>query len=468
MIDRPDGFGNLKNAHFIGVGGIGMSGLAELFLQRGIQVTGSDLQTSELITRLESLGARVSVGHSPQNLGRAELVVYSAAVASNNPEMIAAHERGILTVSRADVLGGLARGSEAIAIAGAHGKTTTTAMVGAVLEAAGLDPTIVIGGVLPATQSNVRIGGSQWMVVEADEYDRSFLTMAPSLAVLTSIDADHMEYYGSLGAIEEAFLTFLHLVPFDHPLITCADDPGVRRISHQLRRRQVTYGFANDADIRGVDVVLDGLSASATVCVNGRSQGILRLNRPGRYHIQNALAALAVASTLELSVEIAIEALGVFAGVKRRFEFIGERAGVQVFDDYAHHPNEIRATLSVVPLLKGKRLIVVFQPHLYTRTRDFADEFGRAFADAPFYRAIVTDVYPSREQPIPGVTGELIVKAAQTHGASHVDYVPDKRHVAETIRRDLRPGDMVLTMGAGDIDKVGGQLLEVLGDEGAA
>lgn len=468
MIDQVSEFQKVRNAHFIGVGGIGMSGLAEIFLQKGIQVTGSDVQASALTHRLESLGARVTLGHSSQNVGNVELVVYSAAVGPGNPEMIAARERGILTVTRADVLGALVRKSEAIAIAGAHGKTTTTAMVGAVLEAGGLDPTIVVGGVLPATHSNVRIGSSRWMVVEADEYDRSFLTMAPSLAVLTSVDADHLEYYHSLDAIDDAFLTFLHLVPFDHPLLVCADDPGVRRISPRLRRRLITYGFAPDADIRGENIILDGLSASATVRIHGRSQGTLQLNRPGRYHLQNALGALAVAAALDLPLGRSIEALGQFAGVKRRFEFIGECNGVQIFDDYAHHPNEIRATLSVIPFLKDKRLIVVFQPHLFTRTRDLVDEFGRAFAEVPLYRAIVTDVYPAREQPIPGVTGELIVNAARKHGASHMVYVPDTHVVPEMIRRDLRPGDMVLTMGAGDIDKTGALLLAILADTGAA
>jgi UDP-N-acetylmuramate--alanine ligase len=455
-------FPGIRRVHFIGIGGIGMSGLAEILLHHGTAVSGSDLHPSPLTDRLAGLGARIFAGHRPEHIGTADVVVYSAAVSSENPELRAARDRGVLAVTRADLLGALVRGHQSIAVAGTHGKTTTTAMIGVTLTAAGVDPTLVIGGVLPALGSNVRVGRGDWMVVEADEYDRSFHTLAPTTAVLTSIDADHLEYYGSLEAIDRAFLTFAHLVPFDRPLAVCADDPGIQRVRLRLRRRLLTYGFSPEAAFRAVDVALEGLSSSATLVIRGQRAGVLRLQRPGRHHILNALAAVAVADMLDIPPAAALDALAGFTGVQRRFEIKGECQGVTVIDDYAHHPAEIQATLSGLSGLPDRRIIAVFQPHLYTRTRDLAAEFGRVLAESRVHRCIVTDVYPSREAPIPGISGEIIVQAARTCGGRHVEYIADRHGVPAALAGGLQPGDILLTMGAGDIYETGERVLREL------
>lgn len=454
-----------RHAHFIGIGGIGMSALAELMLGYGYKVSGSDLRGTPLTDRLHGLGASVFQGHDPANMEGADLIVYSAAIPGDNPELASARRLGRRTVTRAELLGMLTRGTQGIAVAGTHGKTSTSAMIVKVLAAAGLDPTAVIGGIMTENGSNVRRGNGPWMVVEGDEYDRSFHALAPAAAVITSVDADHMEYYGSQGAIDEAFTVFAHLVPGDGPLIVCADDPGIGRIRSGLRRRLVTYGLSAQACIRADRVESKGWSISAEVYVRDVPAGRLVLPQPGECNLSNALAAIAVADDLGLPVERAMAALAEYRGLRRRFEVLGSIGGVTVVDDYAHHPVEIEAALRAVSNAGARRMFVVFQPHLYSRTRDLRREFGRVLGRFPACRTIVTDVYPSRETPRDGVTGEMIVRDASAFGGN-VSYIPDKDRVAAALVDDLEHGDLVLTLGAGDVGEVGSEVCELLRKSG--
>ncbi len=474
MTDRTEGTGRYdrhgpemtcRHAHFIGIGGIGMSALAELMLGYGCKVSGSDLRGTQLTERLQGLGAYVFQGHEPDNAEGADLIVYSSAIPGDNPELAEARRLGRRTVSRAELLGTLMRGTQGIAVAGTHGKTSTSAMIVKVLAAAGLDPTAVIGGIMTENGSNIRRGKGFWMVVEADEYDRSFHMLTPAVAVITSVDADHMEYYGSQEAIDEAFTVFAHLVPEDGPLFVCADDPGIRRIRSGLRRRLVTYGLSADACVRADRVESKGWSVSAEVYVRDVPAGRLVLPQPGECNLSNALAAIAVADYLELPVKRTMAALAEFRGLSRRFEVLGSIRGVTVVDDYAHHPAEIEAALRAVSSAGARRLFVVFQPHLYSRTRNLRREFGRVLGRSPAYRTIVTDVYASRETPRDGVTGEMIVHDASAFGGN-VAYIPDKDRVAAALVDDLEHGDLVLTLGAGDIGEVGSQVCDLLRKSG--
>lgn len=454
-----------RHAHFIGIGGIGMSAMAELMLGYGYKVSGSDLRGTQLTDRLRGLGASVFQGHDPDNTVGADLIVYSSAIPGDNPELAAARRLGRRTVTRAELLGTLMGGTQGIAVAGTHGKTSTSAMIVRVLAAAGLDPTAVIGGIMIENGSNVRRGNGPWMVVEADEYDRSFHALTPAAAVITSVDADHMEYFGSQEAIDEAFTVFSHLLPEDGPLFVCADDPGIRRIRPELRCRLVTYGFSADACIRADRVESKGWSVSADVYMRGAPAGRLVLPQPGECNLSNAMAAIAVADDLDIPVERTIAALAEYRGLSRRFEVLGTISGVAVVDDYAHHPVEIEAALRAVSNAGVRRMFVVFQPHLYSRTRNLRREFGRVLGRFPAYRTIVTDVYPSRETPWEGVTGEMIVDDANAFGGN-VAYIPDKDRVAAALVDDLEHGDLVLTLGAGDIGEVGSHVCELLRKRG--
>ena len=465
MTERHEPLNGCRHVHFIGIGGIGMSGMGELMLEYGYEVSGSDLRLTSLTERLSGLGATIYDGHSPDNVAGADLIIYSSAIPADNPELSAARRQGLLSITRADLLGTLARGTQGIAVAGTHGKTSTSAMIVKVLADSGLDPTAAIGGIMTETGSNVRRGNGPWMVVEADEYDRSFHALAPMTAVITSIDADHMECYGSQDAIDEAFVTFAHLVPVDRPAIVCADDPGVRRISPSMRRRLITYGQARDASIRAEGVVSQGWSISADVHVRDVPAGRLTLPQPGVCNLLNALAAIGVADHLEIPVERTLAALAGYRGLKRRFEVMGEVDGIRVVDDYAHHPVEIEAALLALSNAGSRRIFVIFQPHLYSRTRILAGDFGRVLGRSTVYRTVVTDVFPSREKPSGDVSGDLIVQASRASGGN-IEYIPDKNQVADAIVDDLEVGDMVLTLGAGDIDTVGRQILRMLREPG--
>lgn len=446
-----------RHVHFTGIGGIGMSGLGEILVRLGYTVSGSDMKMTPLTERLKALGVKIHAGHQESHVHGADLLVYSAAVGADNPERIAAVKQGINMVSRADLLGGIFRKYRGIAVAGTHGKTTTSAMISKMLIDAQMDPTLAIGGIMPELHSNVRLGQGDWMIAEADEYDRSFHTLSPELSVITSLDADHLEYYKTEDAVDEAFLTFIHMSPFDKPIIVCADDPGVNHILPDIRRRKITYGTVGGARIKADELSLSVDSASAKIIIEDTPVGDLRIQRPGKYHMLNALAAIAVAVELEIPMETALKSLADFKGIERRFEVKGVHRGVTVIDDYAHHPTEIQAVLDGIT--ESGRVTLIFQPHLYSRTRDLARQFGQALSHPHIERCIVTDIFPSREAPICGVTSELLVRAGAEAGGQ-IEYVPDMYEAVSSAASTLRTGDILMTMGAGDIYLAGEKFMD--------
>lgn len=453
-------FLRLRRLHFVGAGGVGMSGIAEILLQATpLEISGCDLARSEGTDRLERLGARIAAGHDPAHVENADLLVISSAVAESNPEVAAARARGIPVIRRAEMLGEIMRLKQGVAIAGTHGKTTTTSLTGMVLTEAGFDPTIVVGGQVRILGTNARLGKGDYLVAEADEFDRSFLELTPVVAVITNIEADHLDTYKNLGEIHDAFAAFANRVPFFGAVIACADDPGVREVLPRIKRRVVTYGESAEASLSARAVRLEASATTFEVwdAAQGRL-GAVCLRLPGRHNVANALAAVAAGRELLVPFETIARALSAFTGVVRRFELKGEREGVLVVDDYAHHPTEIRATLAAArQVYPDRRIVALFQPHLFSRTRDFTREFGAALAAADMN--IVMDVYPSREAPIPGVTGALVAEAARRAGQGRVVYSPEKKEVVDTLERTLAPGDLLLTLGAGDVVKFGEEYL---------
>lgn len=453
-------FLRLRRIHFVGAGGVGMSGIAEILLQATpLEISGCDLVSSDATARLERLGARIAVGHDPSHVESADLVVISSAVAESNAEVAAARARGIPVIRRAEMLGEIMRLKQGVAVAGTHGKTTTTSLTGMVLTEAGFDPTIVVGGQVHILGTNARLGRGDYLVAEADEYDRSFLELTPVVAVITNIEADHLDTYRDLSDIRDAFAAFANRVPFFGAVVACADDPGVREILPRIKRRVVTYGESSEARLVARDVRLEGSCTTFEVwdAEQGRL-GPVRLRLPGRHNVWNALAAVAAGRELLIPFDTIARALAAFTGVVRRFEVKGERSGVLVVDDYAHHPTEIRATLSAArQVYPDRRLVALFQPHLFSRTRDFTEDFGRALAAADVN--IVMDVYPSREAPIPGVTGEIVADAARRAGNSNVIYTHEKKGVVDTLEATLTSGDVLVTLGAGDVVKFGEEYL---------
>jgi UDP-N-acetylmuramate--alanine ligase len=437
-----------------------MSGIAEILLQATpLEISGCDLASSDATARLERLGAKIAAGHDPTHVENADLVVISSAVGESNTEVAAARAKGIPVIRRAEMLGEIMRLKQGVAVAGTHGKTTTTSLTGMVLTEAGFDPTIVVGGQVHILGTNARLGRGDYLVAEADEYDRSFLELTPVVAVITNIEADHLDTYRDLSDIRDAFTAFANRVPFFGAVVACADDPGVREILPRIKRRVVTYGESPDAGLMARDVRLEAGATEFEVwdAAQGRL-GAVRLRLPGRHNVWNALAAIAAGRELLIPFETIARALSAFTGVVRRFELKGERSGVLVVDDYAHHPTEIRATLSAArQVYPDRRLVALFQPHLFSRTRDFTDDFGRALAAADVN--IVMDVYPSREQPIPGVTGEIVADAARRAGHGSVIYAHEKKGVVDTLERTLTAGDLLVTLGAGDVVKFGEEYL---------
>jgi UDP-N-acetylmuramate--alanine ligase len=453
-------FTDLSRIHFVGIGGAGMSGIAEILLEYELEVSGCDQASSEATDRLRHLGAAVSLGHSADHLENVELVVISSAVADANPEVQEARRRGIPVVRRAEMLGELMRLKYGIAVAGTHGKTTTTSLVGTVLTEAALDPTVIVGGRLRLSGTGARLGRSQYLVAEADEFDRSFLRLTPVIAVVTTIDRDHLDTYRDLDEIADAFVTFASRVPFFGRVIVCLDDPQVRHILPRLAdRRIVTYGFSPQAELSAVDVVAHPWGSRFSVrSLRGGLLGDIDLPIPGRHNVLNALAAVGVGLTLRIGWEAIAAAIAGFKGVHRRFEIMGTWRGATVVDDYAHHPTEVAATLDAARQTFPKaRVHAVFQPHLFSRTRDLALEFGNALLGAD--RAVVTDVYPSREAPLPGVDGGLVVEAARRSGHRNVEYCPDWHDAPALLAADLAAGDVVLTLGAGDVNRLASQLV---------
>ena len=452
----------VKHIHFVGIGGIGMSGIAEVLLNLGYAVSGSDQSDSDITFRLASLGAGIFQGHHASNLGKADVVVTSTAIKPYNPEVIAAHERGIPVIPRAEMLAELLKMKFSIAVSGMHGKTTTTSMIATVLANGGLDPTLVIGGKLGSIGSNARLGNGEVIVAEADESDGSFLKLSPSMAVITNIDREHLDYYPDIAAIKEAFLQFANIVPFYGSTILCLDDSHVREILPQIKRRVISYGISETgADYRAADIRFAGQVTRFNLFYRGGALGEVVLNVPGLFNVYNALATIAVARELDLSFPAIASGMAAYAGVHRRLEVKGSAGGLTVVDDYGHHPTEIRATLAAARQVWKERLIVVFQPHRYTRTRALFDEFMTAFSDADIL--VVTDIYAASEAEIAGVHASKLCDGIRKAGHPEALYIPDFDDIVEYIESIMKPNDTLITQGAGSVWKVGEALLKKVG-----
>lgn len=446
-------FTNLAAVHFIGIGGAGMSGIAEVLLDYNLEVSGCDQSMSETTERLAKLGAPVYQGHSAEHVERVDLVVISSAVSRDNPEVVAARQNNITVVRRAEMLGELMRLKYGVAVAGTHGKTTTTSLIGTVLTEAGLDPTVIVGGRLRVSGTGARLGKSEYLVAEADEYDRSFLRLQPILAVVTSIDEDHLDTYANLDEIRKAFVTFAGKVPFFGQAILCLDDTNIQELLPQLKQehRVVTYGLSPQADLRATEFESTPAGSRFQVVDSRQGKmGTIELPMPGLHNVRNSLAAIVVGQAMGVPFVSIARALAGFSGVHRRFETRGVWRGATVIDDYAHHPTEVTATLEAArQAFPGAVIHAIFQPHLFSRTRHLALEFGRSLLGAD--KAVVTDIYPSREQPEPGVTSDLVVEAARQSGHRDVRSCADWREVPPMLAADVQEGDVILTLGAGDI-----------------
>jgi UDP-N-acetylmuramate--alanine ligase len=456
-------FSSIKKIHFVGIGGIGMSGIAEILLDQGFAVSGSDRALGEVTERLQQLGAVITEGHRAENVApNVDALVYSSAVPTDNPELLEAQRRKIPIIRRAEMLAEVMRLKYGIGIAGTHGKTTTTSMVSLVLMEGGLDPTVIVGGKLNGLGgTNARLGHGDFIVVEADEFDRSFLSITPTVAVLTTLETDHLDCYRDLEDIKGAFVQFANKVPFYGFIVLCLDEPALQDIMPQLSRKKIiTYGLNPQADLQAWGIRPHNNTTTFTLVKNSRELGEVTLQIPGNHNVQNALAALAVGLELGVSFEKVKAGIEKFSGVYRRWEKKGEAGSITLYDDYAHHPTECRATLSGVKAGWRRRVVCVFQPHLYSRTRDFYEDFGKAFLLADVL--IVTDVYPAREEPIQGITGELIANAAKQFGHKETHYVPEKKNVPAELKKIVKDNDIVITMGAGDIWKYGEEFLRLM------
>ncbi|MDP9148927.1 MAG: UDP-N-acetylmuramate--L-alanine ligase [Myxococcota bacterium] len=450
--------GRVRHVHFVGIGGIGMSGLAEILRTLEFDVSGSDLKPNENTRRLEGLGVHVFLGHVHDNVTGADVVVYSSAIDSNNPEIARARALEIPIISRAEMLAELMRVRYAVTIAGSHGKTTTTSLVATVLRAAGLDPTVVVGGKVNALGSNARLGEGDLFVAEADESDGSFLKLTPTIAVVTNIDAEHLDHYGTHEAVKEAFVQHVNRVPFYGLCVLCVDNPSVQEILPRIERRHMTYGVSRQADYRAKNARYAGLATHFEVIRRNEPLGEFVVHMPGAHNVLNALAAIAVADELEVPLDVTREAVAGFHGVQRRFTVVGQpvcsrrgkQGDVMIIDDYGHHPAEIEATLDAAQRGFDRRVVVAFQPHRYTRTKLLFDEFTRAFNKADVL--LVTDVYPAGEAPIAGATGHALAEAIRAHGHRAVSFIADKRQVARALLSVVEPGDIVIALGAGDIN----------------
>jgi UDP-N-acetylmuramate--alanine ligase len=462
-------FAKIQQIHFVGIGGIGMSGIAEVLLNLGYKVSGSDLKNSSVTQRLAGLGAVIFEGHRAENIAGAEVVVTSSAIAPENPEVLEAHTLHVPVIQRAEMLAELMRLKYGIAIAGMHGKTTTTSMVAAVLAGGGLDPTVVVGGRVDAMGSNARLGKSQYLVAEADESDRSFLKLSPILSVVTNIDREHMDCYRNMRDVKNTFLEFMDRVPFYGMVVACNDDPLLRKLLPDVQRRTVTYGTKPGSDFF---IELDNGSTSASLRVEGqplsrfrvayrkKDLGEFTLHVPGVHNVLNATAAIAVGIGLDVEVEAIRAALDRFRGVDRRFQLRGRAAGVSVIDDYGHHPTEIRATLAAARQCGFRKVHVVFQPHRYTRTRDLMEEFTGAFADAD--SLFVLDIYAASEKPIEGVSGEALAETIREKSGLDTQYVSSFAEAVSSVSMVAQDGDMILTLGAGSVSQLGQMILEKL------
>ncbi|MFZ0820387.1 MAG: UDP-N-acetylmuramate--L-alanine ligase [Candidatus Acidiferrales bacterium] len=454
-------FHNFKRIHMVGIGGIGMSGIAEVLLTLGYAVSGSDTKLSGITDRLANLGAKIYEGHRAENVAGAHVIVVSSAVRRDNPELLEAHKLKIPVIPRAEMLAELMRLKYGIAVAGAHGKTTTTSMVAAILAAAGLDPTFVVGGRVNAAGTTARLGRGDYMVVEADESDRTFLLLAPVVAVVTTIDREHLDHYASLDEIQGAFTQFVNRVPFYGAAILCLDEPNVQAILPNVSRPVISYGTSGQADLVISDIGHTGLESDFRLTYRGEDLGMFHLPAPpGIHNVRNAAAGAAVALYLSVPAELIREGLANFTGVSRRFDLKGVINGITLIDDYGHHPAEIRATLEAARLCKFNRLLVLFQPHRFTRTMHLWDEFCRAFNQADVL--VITDIYAASEQPIPGITAEALVAAIRAAGHKNLAYRSSMQDGIEYVLKEARSGDAILTIGAGNVGRAIGELAILL------
>jgi UDP-N-acetylmuramate--alanine ligase len=460
-------FKRARHVHFVGIGGVGMSGIAQVLLNLGHHVSGSDSAESETTRRLSRLGAQVSYGHHAEAVhAGVDVVVISSAVKYSNPEIVQARALKVPVIPRAEMLAELMRMKWGVAVAGTHGKTTTTSLIAAILGRAGLDPTVVIGGKVHALGTNAQLGTGDLMVTEADESDGTFLLLSPTIAVVTNIDPEHLDYYGDMERVRSAYLEFMNRVPFFGAAVLCLDDTTIRALVPQVRKRVITYGTTPEADFVARELSVHGMETRFEVAHHGSVLGEVMVRLPGRHQALNALAALAAASELEVDFDAARQALAEFGGIHRRFEVCGKIGGIMVVSDYGHHPAEIRATLQAAREGFGRRLVVLFQPHRYTRTRDLFGDFLDAFDAAD--QLLLTDIYPAGEDPIDGVSGDVLYYALRRRGHLDVAYVPDWRDLPAVVQPLLRPGDLVVVLGAGSVHEVGETLVRALSGGQAA
>ena len=450
----------VKCIHFVGIGGIGMSGIAEVLINLGYNISGSDTAQSETTARLQKLGASVALGHAAKNIGNADVVVTSTAVKVDNPEVVEAHRRNVPVIPRAEMLAELLKMKFSVAVSGSHGKTTTTSMVSTILARGGLDPTMVIGGKLASIGSNARLGDGDIIVAEADESDGSFLKLSPTIAVITNIDREHLDFYRGITEIKEAFLKFANIVPFYGCTVLCNDNEHVREITPFIKRKMITYGIEHSADYSARDIKYLGSRIEYSLIYRGDRLGTIELIVPGLFNVYNSLAAVAVGRELDLDFATIKEGLASFPGVVRRLEIKGRVGDITVVDDYGHHPTEVKATLAAARQVWKGRLIVVFQPHRFTRTKALFNEFTQAFSDADLL--ILNDIYPASEEPIVGVNSQALCEAIRKTGNVSVEYIAQAEGTIEFLLKTVRPKDTVITLGAGSIYKIGEALLKQL------
>ena len=455
--------GKTRKIHFIGIGGIGMSGIAEFLHNQGLEISGSDMKKSDLTAHLEEKGIHIHEGHDPKLIKDMDVVVKSSAIRDDNPEVVAAKAQKIPVIRRAEMLAEITRMSYSIGIAGTHGKTTTTSMAGMVLEAAGLEPTIIVGGKVMNFGSNNVMGSGKYIVVEADEYDHSFLSLTPIIAGITNIDSDHLDCYRNYDNIKTAFVEYANKVPFFGCVIACLKDPGVQAILPLINKKVVTYGTSRQADVQAINIDMKGFQSEYDALYKGYCLGRIKMKVTGMHNILNSLLAVAMGLELDIPFTAIQKGLSDYKGVYRRFELKAEVNGVAVFDDYAHHPTEITATLEGFRESTQRRTVVIFQPHLYSRTRDYYTDFGRAFFSCDVL--ILAPIYPAREQPIPGITSKLIADAAIQSGHHTVTCLEDNSKIVETAMQVIQEGDIVITMGAGNIWQYGEEIISLLKGE---
>ena len=455
-------FFKIKKIHFIGIGGIGMSGIAEILIHKGFVISGSDMYASDNTEHLSKLGAKIFIGHKIENIDDVELVVYSSAVdLDSNPEITEAKKQNIPIIRRAEMLSELSRLTYTIAIAGTHGKTTTTSILSLILIRAGIDPTAIVGGRLKDLGgTNARLGNGEWTIVEADEYDRSFLQLTPTIALINNIETEHLDIYSDFNDLLETFVKFANMTPF-YGFIAAGDDClGVKKALSNFRKKVITFGLNDDADYQAKNIHYSGFSSRCDIYEYGNLLGSITLNVPGEHNIKNALGAVLIARQFDIGFELIESVVSEFHGAFRRFDIKGEKNGITIIDDYAHHPTEIKATLKGTKNYINRRIIAVFQPHTYTRTKDFYKDFATAFNDADI--VYMTDIYPAREEPIEGITSQIIIDEANKNGINHITLIPDKEKLHNLILKELKSNDILITLGAGDIWKLGEQILNGL------